>query len=75
MSVFLDHPLADDLTRWPIYLKPPDAPEAVPISICLGDGLLYFGTEVLHYRPPLVDGHSTHWFLFWVPESFEGSLD
>jgi hypothetical protein len=75
MSVFLDHPLADDLTTWPIYLKPPDAPEAVPISISLGDGLLYFGTEVLHYRPPLVDGHSTHWFLFWVPESFDGSLD
>jgi hypothetical protein len=75
MSVFLDHHLADDLASWPIYLQPPGASEAVPISVRLGDGLLYFGEQVLHYRPPLTDGHSTHWFLFWVPETFEGSLD
>jgi hypothetical protein len=75
MSVLLDHDHADDLSSWPIYVRPPGAPEAVPVSISLGDGLLYFGGEVLHYRAPLADGYSTHWFLFWVPESFAGPLD
>jgi hypothetical protein len=75
MSVLLDHNQAEDVSSWPIYLQPPGAPEAVPVSISLGDGLLSFGEEVLHYRPPLADGYSTHWFLFWVPESFKGPLD
>src|SRR5207248_2790330 len=50
LSVLLDHNHAGDVSPWPIYVQPPGAPEAVPISISLGDGLLYFGQEVLHYR-------------------------
>jgi hypothetical protein len=75
MSVLLDHDQADDVSSWPIYVQPPGAPEAVPVNVGLGDGLLYFGQEVLHYRYPLPHGYSTLWFLFWVPENFEGSLD
>lgn len=75
LTVMLDHNQPDDLSTWPIYVQPPGEPEAIPIRLKLGDGLLYFGEEVLHYRPPLMDGHSTHWFLFWVPQGFEGSLD
>jgi hypothetical protein len=75
MSVLLDHSLADDLSSWLIYVQPPGALEAAPIKLSLGDGLLYFGEEVLHSRPPLASGFSTHWFLFWVPENFKGSLD
>jgi hypothetical protein len=70
LSVFLDHHHANDLSLWPIYLQPPGA-EAVPVSLNLGDGVLYFGEEVSHYRLPLTEGHSTHWFLFWVPEGYE----
>ena len=75
LTVLLDHHLAEDVSAWPIYVQPSYAPEALPICLGLGDGLLYFGEEVLHYRPLLAEGHSTHWFLFWVPESFERSLD
>jgi hypothetical protein len=75
MSVLLDHNQADDVSSWPIYMQPPGAPQAIPVSVGLGDGLLYFGEEVLHYRHRLEDGYATLWFLFWVPESFEGSLD
>jgi hypothetical protein len=64
MSVLLDHDHAEDLSSRPLYLQPPGAPEAVPINTSLGDGLLYFGEEVLHYRPMLTRGYSTHWFLF-----------
>jgi hypothetical protein len=69
------HDQANDVSPWPIYVQPPDAPEAAPIYVGLGDGLLYFGEEVLHYRHTLTDGFSTLWFLFWVPETFEGPLD
>jgi hypothetical protein len=75
MSVLLDHNQADDVSSWPIYMQPPGAPEAIPVSVSLGDGLLYFGEEVLHYRHRLESGYSTFWFLFWVPESFEGVLN
>jgi hypothetical protein len=75
LTVLLDHDRAEDVSSWPIYVQPTQAPEALPISLGLGDGLLYFGEEVLHYRPLLTEGHSTHWFLFWVPENFEKSLD
>jgi hypothetical protein len=75
ISVLLDHDHADDVSSWPIYVQPPGAPEAVAVNVGLGDGLLYFGREVLHYRYPLAHGYSTLWFLFWMPENFEGSLD
>jgi hypothetical protein len=75
LTVLLDHDLAEDVSSWPIYVQPSHAPEALPINLGLGDGLLYFGEQVLHYRPLLTEGHSTHWFLFWVPNNFERSLD
>jgi hypothetical protein len=75
LTIMLDHNQPEDLSSWPIYVHAPGEPDAVPIRLNLGDGLLYFGEEVLHYRPPLTNGHSTHWFLFWVPQNFEGSLD
>jgi hypothetical protein len=75
LTVLLDHDRAEDVSAWPIYVQPSYAPEALPIHLRLGDGLLYFGEEVLHSRPLLAEGHSTHWFLFWVPKSFQRSLD
>jgi hypothetical protein len=75
MSVLLDHGQPDDVSSWPIYVQPPGSPSAIPVYAGLGDGLLYFGVEVLHYRYTLTEGYSTLWFLFWVPETFNGSLD
>ena len=76
LSILLDHqPEPDDVSPWPIYVQPPGAETATPIHNRLGDGLLYFGEEVLHYREPLQSGSSTLWFFFYVPESFSGALD
>jgi hypothetical protein len=75
MSVLLDHGQPDDVSSWPIYVQPPGSSSAIPVHAGLGDGLLYFGEEVLHYRYTLTEGYSTLWFLFWVPENFNGSID
>lgn len=75
MSVLLDHGQPDAVSNWPIYMQPPGATDGEAIRASLGDGVLYFGEEVVHYRYPLTEGYSTLWFLFWVPQDFQGSLD
>ena len=76
MSILIDHsPEPEDLCDWPIYLQPPGAESAVPISLGIGDAVLFYGQEVLHHRKALADGHSSLWFFFYVPEGFEGPLD
>lgn len=61
-------------TSWPIRL---DAAEgAVTVHQALGDGLVYRGTKVPHYRDFLAEGHmSTSFFFHYVPENFSGPLD
>jgi hypothetical protein len=77
LSILLDHtPEPADVSPWPIFVQPPGASEATPVRIALGDALMYFGEEVLHYRDALPVGQSsTLWFFFYVPIDFEGSLD
>ena len=77
ISILLDHsPEPEDLSPWPIYLQPPGAQAALPVSIGAGDAVLYRGREVLHYRDRLTDAeYCSFWFFFYVPESFSGSLD
>ena len=77
MSVLIDHsPEPADISPWPLYLLPPNTADATPISIRLGDAILYYGREVRHHREPLVDAnYCTYWFFFYVPEGFDGPLD
>ena len=61
-------------TPWPIRLDTARG----PISVCqsLGDGLVYRGTRVPHYRDVLTEGQtSTSIFFHYVRENFEGSLN
>ena len=61
-------------TSWPIRLDTPQGTVAVYQG--LGDGLVYRGTSVPHYRTPLPAGQtSTSIFFHYVAENFEGSLD
>jgi hypothetical protein len=40
-----------------------------------GDGLVYKGRELIHYRYPLAAGHgSTSLFFHYVPQDFDGNL-
>ena len=47
----------------------------VTVYQALGDGLVYRGTKVPHYRNVLAEGHtSTSIFFHYVPASFNGTL-
>ncbi len=61
-------------TSWPIHLDTREG--KVTVYQALGDGLVYRGTEVPHYRSPLAEGHtSTSIFFHYVPADFAGPLD
>jgi hypothetical protein len=61
-------------TPWPIHLDTPEG--TVTVSQALGDGLMYRGRQLPHYRGPLAAGcTSTSIFFHYVRQSFTGKLD
>lgn len=67
-------PEPDLATSWPIRLDTPDG--TVAVYQALGDGLVYRGTKVLHYRGILAEGHtSTSIFFHYVRADFSGPLE
>jgi hypothetical protein len=60
-------------TPWPIHLDTPRGKVTVYQSI--GDGLMYRGTQLPHYRDVLPEGQtSTSIFFHYVAADFKGSL-
>ena len=58
---------------WPIYLEVSGQKE---IRLAMGDGLLYRGTDVPHWREALCDGEMTTLILcHFVRDNFEGDLN
>ncbi len=61
-------------TSWPICLDTSEG--TVTVYQALGDGLVYRGTKVPHYRKALAQGYtSTSIFFHYVPADFSGSLE
>jgi len=61
-------------TSWPILLD--TVAGTVEVYQALGDGLVYRGTRLPHYRDVLAEGHmSTSIFFHYVPADFSGGLD
>jgi hypothetical protein len=61
-------------TSWPIRLDTGEG--TVAVYQALGDGLVYRGTKVPHYRGVLTEGHtSTSIFFHYVPMDFSGPLE
>ena len=61
-------------TSWPIRLDTPEG--GATVYQALGDGLVYRGTKVPHYRHALGEGYtSTSIFFHYVGSDFSGSLD
>lgn len=59
---------------WPIYLELDGRPQAVLLRV--GDGLVYSGTDLLHWREALPPGQrAIVCFFHFVPKDFTGSLD
>jgi hypothetical protein len=76
LSLQIDQSPEAETSAWPLYLQPPGADQAAPIFTGIGDGTLYYGREVRHHRDALTAAdYCSFWFLFYVPESFSGSLD
>ncbi len=76
LSLLLDQSPEADTSSWPLYLQPPGANQATPIFTGVGDGTLYYRREVRHHRDALTtEDYCSFWFLFYVAESFDGSLD
>jgi len=60
-------------TPWPLHLETKH--ERVTVYQAIGDGLLYRGRDLPHYRFPLRMGHtSTHLFFHYVDPEFQGPL-
>jgi hypothetical protein len=58
---------------WPIYLELDG--KAVPINLAVGDGLMYSGTEIPHWRDALpADQTAVVCFFHFVPVDFAGAL-
>jgi hypothetical protein len=61
-------------TPWPLHLDTPRG--TVSVYQALGDGLLYRGCELPHYRGTLAEGHtSTSIFFHYVAGNFAGPLE
>ena len=75
ITLFVDYsPEPVRASPWPLYLETPGG--TVTVYQALGDGLLYRGCELPHYRRTLARGNtSTSIFFHYVAEDFSGSLD
>jgi len=75
VSFCLDvRPEPADVSPWPLWLETPQG--AVAVHQRIGDGLLYRGRQLPHYRERLPKGwSSTSIFFHFVPRDFAGPLD
>jgi len=69
-------PEPNDISPWPLFVKPKGSrAAATPAHLGIGDGVVYKGCELLHYREALPENHfSTSLFFHYVPQNFQGEL-
>ena len=75
LSLLIDtEPEMFEADAWPIFLEVDG--EAVKVQLEMGDGVLYRGTRIPHWRDPLPQGQmATLIFFHFVPVDFKGSLN
>jgi hypothetical protein len=75
LSLLIDtDPETDSSDSWPIYLEAGEGVREVRLG--MGDGVLYRGTDLTHWREALPDGElATLIFCHFVPEDFTDSLE
>jgi hypothetical protein len=75
LSLLIDTDPDRDVTEsWPISVEV--GKQTKEICLEMGDGLLYRGTDIPHWRQALWNGETTTLILcHFVPESFKGDLD
>lgn len=73
-SLLIDElPRPEAMSDWSLYLDLPSG-EAVALRMGLGDGSLYKGRELPHYRDAFTGELMTCHFYHYVPADFTGSL-
>ncbi len=75
ITLCLDYsPEPEGATNWPLRLDTKEG--TVTVYQALGDGLLYRGRALPHYRGILAEGHtSTSIFFHYVSQNFRGALE
>lgn len=74
LTLCIDHSPPELEGSWPIHLE--SSGETTSLSQRVGDGIVYRGRELAHYREMLPAGSTAIFLLFhYVPEDFSGSLD
>lgn len=74
-SLLIDQlPRPADLTDWPLLLEIPATGEVVAMDMGIGDGSLYRGRELPHYRLPFEGELTTCHFYHYVKADFTGAL-
>ncbi len=69
-------PTPDGPSPWPLWMSNDATSAGAPVHQRVGDGIVYKGCELYHYRSELAPGHaSTHIFFHYVPSDFTGQLD
>lgn len=77
VSFLVDYsPEPETVSDWPLYLDlPGPVPETVAVHFAIGDGLVYRGRTLAHYRDVLPPGRqSSHIFFHYVGAEFGGPL-
>jgi hypothetical protein len=77
ISLLVDYsPEPEGPCGWPLYLENARVPQpALAADLALGDGAVYRGQEVFHYRHALPEGHQASLlFLNYVRKDFAGRL-
>lgn len=73
LSLLVDYPPERE-SQWPLCIE--SGGRTVELTQKIGDGLLFCGRELPHFRPKLPEGYtSTSILLHYVREDFVGSLD
>jgi hypothetical protein len=73
LSLLIDYPPERE-SQWPLCIE--SNGRTVELTQKIGDGLLFCGRELPHFRPKLPEGYtSTSVLLHYVREDFDGSLD
>lgn len=73
LSLLIDYPPERE-SQWPLCIE--SGGRTVELTQKIGDGLLFCGCELPHFRPKLPEGYtSTSILLHYVREHFAGPLD
>ena len=69
VSLLIERSAEGEMVEWPLYFDTPDG--TIEVFQVVGEAVLFRGTQLPHYRPPLADGQTyMSLLLHYVPADF-----